>query len=134
MEPHMARTIEEQIKAAEERERKAKERAEQLRNKREALERRMNAKLLKGSRADDTRRKILVGSMFLNLTDNDEKLRAGILARLDGYLTRDDDRALFDLPSKTTQPEAPQQPAEVQPASHTMTLGSRAAKFGAVAA
>lgn len=58
---------------------------------------RKKAQETKITRAEDTRRKILVGSFFLQRaasSEQKEKLRALIAP----YLTRKDDRALFSLP------------------------------------
>ena len=58
---------------------------------------RKKAQETKITRAEDTRRKILVGSFFLQraaTNEQKEKLRA----LLDPYLIRKDDRALFSLP------------------------------------
>ena len=44
------------------------------------------------------------------MMERDEQTRAKFLDRLDKYLTRADDRALFDLPAATQQ----QQPAAAQ--------------------
>lgn len=61
-----------------------------------AEEQRLKAQLREAERRADTRRKILLGSWLLHQAGGD--LRA-LSARLDGYLTRQADRALFDLPS-----------------------------------
>ena len=51
----------------------------------------------KKRRAEDTRRKLLIGAFYLNKAEQDEQIKAKLLAALDGYLTRPADRALFDL-------------------------------------
>ncbi len=52
----------------------------------------------KANRAMDTRRKILVGSFFLSLDEYQGENGRWILRdRLDPFLTRPDDRALFGL-------------------------------------
>ena len=48
-------------------------------------------------RKDDTRRKILIGSCMLKITENDEQARAKLIAQMDKYLTDERDRKLFDL-------------------------------------
>lgn len=50
------------------------------------------------ARQDDTRRKILIGATVLARVDRDELDHDTLQAWLDAHLTRDDDRALFDLP------------------------------------
>lgn len=69
-----------------------------LKEKQEA--RKLNA-LIKGKRADDTRRKILAGSYVLDASLKDDAARQRLIAGLDKYLTRTDDRALFGLETKT---------------------------------
>jgi hypothetical protein len=48
---------------------------------------------------EDTRRKILVGAYILDQT-REKNTYATLVAQLDGYLTRDSDRKLFELPQK----------------------------------
>ena len=50
-------------------------------------------------RKRDARRKILVGAMVLGLVERGEWPRERLLEKLDQYLTRNFDRALFDLPA-----------------------------------
>lgn len=52
----------------------------------------------KKKRTEETRRKILAGALALEMMDRDEGVKARFMARLDKFLTRTDDRALFDLP------------------------------------
>jgi large subunit ribosomal protein L7/L12 len=81
-------SLEEKIAAAEKRAQEAAKRLKQLKVRRDMVEARRLQSLLKGQRSDDTRRKILVGALVLDMMD-----------RLDKFLTRADDRALFQLPS-----------------------------------
>jgi hypothetical protein len=86
-------TLEEQIA-------KAEQRAAQLRAKKQAIEARQLSALTKGDRSDVTRRKILVGAMFLSKLEQSDQTRADnarkrLAEELDAYLTRPDDRALF---------------------------------------
>ena len=71
------------------------ERLAQLDAKRKTLA----ARLSKQQRAQDTRRKILLGALVLQrLQDNSEfssGLRGWLKRDLPGFLTRDDDKALF---------------------------------------
>lgn len=53
------------------------------------------ARISKVSRAADTRRKILVGAFVM---DNEEQYKALLKSKaFDNYLTREKDRALFDM-------------------------------------
>ena len=54
----------------------------------------------KQKRKDDTRRKILLGSLMMDLMKKGELDEKKIMKRLDGFLTRDTDRKLFALPEK----------------------------------
>ena len=56
------------------------------------------AELAKIERKKDTRRKILAGSLLLTLVESGEWPRDRFQDRMDGFLKRNDDRALFDLP------------------------------------
>ena len=48
-----------------------------------------------------------MGAMVLDMMERDEANRQRFMQRLDSYLTRPDDRALFDLPQKAdTAPAA----------------------------
>lgn len=58
------------------------------------------ARLRKAKRSEDTRRKILVGSVFMRLAEQNDRARANFLALMDKHLTDDRDRRLFDLPPK----------------------------------
>ena len=52
----------------------------------------------KKERAEDTRKKILVGAYFLEVKYKDKEQELAKL--IDGFLVRDSDRALFGLPPK----------------------------------
>ena len=82
-------TIEQQIA-------KNEERLKQLKAQKQAIEAREKAKQKEQDRKDDTRRKILLGSMLLKDMENEEK-KTKILADLNEYLTEDRDRKLFGL-------------------------------------
>ena len=74
------------------------EKLKQLRTRQQRIEARKRALLSRRERAADTRRKILVGAIVLAKVEQGE-LEAGLLRGwLDQALTRNDDRALFDLP------------------------------------
>ncbi|MEN9397049.1 MAG: hypothetical protein RLZ81_1579 [Pseudomonadota bacterium] len=93
--------IQDKIEAAEQRAKQAQQKLQQLKAQRDMIEARKLSKVLKGQRADDTRRKILAGSLVLDMMERDEATRKRFMDRLDQYLKRADDRALFDLPAKT---------------------------------
>lgn len=82
--------IEDRIKAAE-------LKLKQLKEQQQKLEARKRAAESKRQRAADTRRKILIGSMFLDQMDQNEDTKTKMMARLDAYLKRPHDRALFGL-------------------------------------
>jgi len=63
----------------------------------ELIEARKVQALIKGKRSDDTRRKILAGAMTLEISERDQEARQRFIKQMDKYLTRVDDRALFDL-------------------------------------
>ena len=50
------------------------------------------------SRAEDNKRKILIGACVLAEMRSDEKIASLINPLLDKFLTRDSDRRIFDLP------------------------------------
>lgn len=61
----------------------------------------------KKRRAEDTRRKLLIGAFYLNKAEQNDTTKSKLFAALDGYLTRPEDRALFDLqPLESSQPKA----------------------------
>lgn len=92
-------TIDEKIAAAEKKALEATRQIKQLKIQREMAEARKIAAMTKGARSEDTRRKILAGAMVLDMMEKDEESRHRLTARLDQYLTRPDDRALFSLPA-----------------------------------
>ena len=94
--------IAQQIAAAEQKAKDHAKKVRQLKAQQQAMEARKLSGLLKGQRADDTRRKILLGAMTQEMMKDGPE--AKIRARLDKYLTRPDDRALFDLPATKSQP------------------------------
>ena len=106
-------TIEDKIAAAEKRAEEAKKRAKQLKNELELIEARKLRAMTRGERADDTRRKILGGALLLEMMKEDETTKAKIMKRLDGFLTRDADRALFGLDAR--EGEKPAEPVAVSP-------------------
>lgn len=98
--------IDDTIAALEAKLKQAKARKQQLEARKRALE-------SKKSRADDTRRKILVGAAILAKVDRDEWPRSRLLEMMAQTLTRPDDRALFGLDSKEGQTSV-QTPATIE--------------------
>ena len=69
----------------------------QLTAKKQRIEAQQRAKLQGEERKKDTRRKILAGAMVLELMAESDDAGRKVLARLDLFLKRADDRALFGL-------------------------------------
>jgi len=81
---------------------------ESLKKKRAVLEARIQAaeaRTKHAERKQDTRRKILVGSYYLDKAHQENNFEA-LVKLLDPFLTRDSDRKLFNLPLK--EPKKPQ--------------------------
>jgi large subunit ribosomal protein L7/L12 len=75
-------------------------RLEQLLQKREQLNaqiEQIRARETAQKRKEDTRRKILLGALVIEMMDKGELDRTKIRKRLSEFLTRDIDRKLFDL-------------------------------------
>lgn len=70
---------------------------EAKRKKLDAEIREAKARAKKKARAQDTRRKILLGALVLDEMDRDEGFANWVRGKLPHYLTRDVDRELFDL-------------------------------------
>ena len=68
--------------------------------KKQQIEARKRAAEQKQKRANDTRRKVLVGAVILAKVERGEWPEEKLLATMDEALTRADDRALFGLPEK----------------------------------
>jgi hypothetical protein len=96
------KTQEERLQELEEKrleiERKAKEEKSQIAK----AKRRIQGAIQKQQRKDETRKKILVGSMYMDLVKNDPEKKAAMQRRMDKFLTRDSDRKLFDLTTEET--------------------------------
>lgn len=88
-------TLEQRIEAAKDRLRKLQQRKLQL-------EARQRQRKTKQARADDTRRKILVGAAVLAKVERGEWPRERLLSLLDQALTRPQDRLLFELAVQNT--------------------------------
>ncbi|WP_228098389.1 mobilization protein [Chitinilyticum piscinae] len=89
---------------------KLEEQLKQAKAQRQKIEARKRAADAKRSRAEDTRRKILAGALVLEMMERDETARGRFMERLDAYLTRPDDRALFGLQDHGAQPNTPPSP------------------------
>lgn len=75
----------------------------QVKALKQKIEARKKTLASKKTRASETRKKILIGALMLEKMDQHEETRIRILAELDQFLTRNSDRALFnlsDLPGK----------------------------------
>ena len=75
---------------------KQEERLKQLKAQKQAVLAREKKKITDQQRKDDTRRKILLGSLALKQMEDEEK-KTKILADLNQYLTEDRDKKLFGL-------------------------------------
>ncbi len=75
---------------------KQEERLKQLKAQKQAVLAREKKKITDQQRKDDTRRKILLGSMLIKDMEDEEK-KTKILADLNEYLTADRDKKLFGL-------------------------------------
>lgn len=100
--------IADRITAAEQRAQEAQKKLQQLKAERDRIEARKLAKVIKGQSGNDTRRKILVGAAVLARVERGEWSEAKLLAMLDTYLTRADDRTLFGLPALQEPASLPQ--------------------------
>jgi hypothetical protein len=80
----------------------ASEKMKQLIAKREALNARIRQEQIRAAateRKADTRRKVLAGALALEWAAQDGEFAAMLRAKLNGFLVREADRALFDLPA-----------------------------------
>ena len=76
---------------------KLDEKIKQLQEKKKQIQARDTAK----QRKEDTRKKILIGGTIMSAIKTNKMQWNTIKTLLDESLTRDNDRALFDLPKKT---------------------------------
>lgn len=83
-------TIEERIAALEAKLKQEKAKKQQIASRKRAI-------ISKKARAEETRRKVLVGAVILAKVENGEWPKDRLMAMLDAALTRSDDRALFGL-------------------------------------
>jgi transposase len=76
------------------------ERLKQLKLRQQRSDARRRAIEAQRERKAETRRRFLVGAVILDKVGKNEMDRSQLRAWLDSSLTRPEDRALFDLPSK----------------------------------
>ena len=84
-------------------------RLEELLKKREQLNAQIHQARAKESsqkRKEDTRRKILLGALMMQMMEKGELDKDKILKKLSGFLTSEIDRKLFDLPLKEKKESA----------------------------
>lgn len=93
--------LQERIKAAE-------TKLKQLKAHAQKIEARKRAAEAKTKRTEDTRRKILAGALVLEMMEGDDATKQRFLDRLGKYLTRTDDRALFNILPLTPAPAKPE--------------------------
>ncbi len=96
-------TLDEQIAAAEAKAEAARKRVQQLKNRQADAEARELRRAMAGERAEDTRRKILLGALVQQMVEQGDMQQADLTARLDAFLVREGDRQLFDLPPRQEQ-------------------------------
>jgi large subunit ribosomal protein L7/L12 len=101
----MARHIDEHIAALETKLKQARALKQKLEAQKRAIER-------KKKRREDTRRKVLVGACVLRSIEGGEWPQEKLQELLDKSLSRNDDRALFDLPPLPPKPKQPSEPNE----------------------
>ncbi len=85
---------------------------DRLRRQRFAIDARIQAaesRLKTNQRKQDTRRKILVGSYYLDKAEK-ENMMESLKLQMCGYLTRDSDRKLFGLSSSQDNPKRKEEP------------------------
>jgi hypothetical protein len=76
-------------------------RLKELKAKQAQVNARRRATELRRERRDEVRRKILVGAIVLGRVERGEIKESELRHWLDEALSRDDDRALFELPART---------------------------------
>lgn len=79
-------------------------RLDELLKKREQLKaqiQQVRAKEAAQKRKEDTRKKILLGALMMEMMERGELDKGKMRKRLDGFLTREGDRRLFDLPPRS---------------------------------
>lgn len=106
------------LTAQKERIEKAALKLKQEKAKMQKIQARTKYEETKKARALDTRKKILVGACFLAKAERNEGDRIRIMHDLKSFLTRAEDRALFDLPPLESRLDATQ-PQESEKTANT---------------
>lgn len=88
-------------------------RLKQAKARKQQIEARKRAIDSKKNRANDTRRKILVGAAILAKVERGEWPKARLLDMMSQTLTRLDDRALFDLDGKANDAKQEPEPEQI---------------------
>jgi hypothetical protein len=90
----------------------AEAKVKQLKAELQKVEARKKAAEVKRKRQDDTRRKVLAGAVLLARVEAGEWSQTEFTAMMDKGLTRNEDRALFELPAiaETTAAEKAPEP------------------------
>ena len=78
---------------------------------------------------EDTRRKILLGALVIEMMDKGELDDGVIMKRLEGFLTRDIDRKLFDFPVQGDS-DSTETTSDKKPTSSKKTTESKGANKG----
>ncbi len=79
-------------------------------------------------RKEDTRRKILLGALVIEMMDKGELDDEVIMKRLEEFLTRDIDRKLFDFPLKEDDKVEDKKPATTKGKKPTSSLRRTSSK------
>jgi hypothetical protein len=119
------------IEKAQQRVKDLEEKLKQAKALKQKVEARAKAAESKQKRAADTRRKILVGAAILAKVEHGEWPKEKMIEMMNQQLTRDDDRALFnlDLPKeKSTQEAKPNAKTEIEP----VKIGTPKAEVAAI--
>lgn len=101
-------TIEDKIAQAE-------TKLKQLKAAKQKVEARKRAIELNQRKKDDTRRKVLIGAAIMAMLDSGRMKQEKLMEIMDGFLTREAERALFGLTPAGVAEASP--PAEAKPAA-----------------
>lgn len=77
----------------------------QVKALKQKIEARKKTLASKKTRAAETKKKILLGALMMEKMEEREVTKMRILGELDKFLTRNSDRALFDLPALPDKPQ-----------------------------
>jgi hypothetical protein len=101
------------------------ERLKQLEAKQQKIDARRRALETRQTRQADTRRKFLAGAIVLARVERDEPLKAKFRQWLDESLTREEDRALFELAPLLPESTSDSSPSHRDPSAADASVGSR---------